>query len=250
MPTMDSATLDRWRRLSVVDRGGATVGTISEFYLDRETGQPTWALVNTGLFGTKHTFVPLLQAIELRDGLQVPYEKGHIKDAPRIDLDGELTPAEEASLFAHYGVDQGPSTEPTPPDPSLAAGPPPAPGVTEPVPPDPGLAAESPAPGVVEPGPPDAGPATGPPASGATEPAPPDPGLGAGPPAPGRTAPRADAGPAEPSPLERTKRRLERLIMGSPTPRSEPGAAAPAERDATERAQRERDGDGQAPRNR
>jgi PRC-barrel domain len=86
MQPLDSATLDRWRRLSVVDRGGATVGTISEFYLDRETGQPTWALVNTGLFGTKQTFVPLLQAIELRDGLQVPYEKGHIKGPPRSTL--------------------------------------------------------------------------------------------------------------------------------------------------------------------
>jgi hypothetical protein len=112
MQNLNSATLDRWRRLSVVDRGGATVGTISEFYLDRETGQPTWALVNTGLFGTKQTFVPLLQAIELRDGLQVPYEKGHIKGAPQIDPDGELTPEEEAELLAHYGVDDGPATEP------------------------------------------------------------------------------------------------------------------------------------------
>jgi PRC-barrel domain len=130
MQTLDSATLDRWRRLSVVDRGGATVGTISEFYLDRETGQPTWALVNTGLFGTKQTFVPLLQAIELRDGLQVPYEKGHIKGAPQIDLDGELTPEEEAELLAHYGIHDGPSTEPPLP--------------TEPAPAEPDAAARTP----------------------------------------------------------------------------------------------------------
>ena len=105
MAAFDPATLDRWRALAIVDRDGSTVGTISEFYLDRETGYPTWALVNTGLFGTTQTFVPLVHAIEISDGLQVPYEKRHIKDAPRVDLHDELSPDEEATLFAHYGVE-------------------------------------------------------------------------------------------------------------------------------------------------
>jgi PRC-barrel domain len=109
MAAFDPATLDRWRALAIVDRDGTTVGTISEFYLDRETGYPTWALVNTGLFGTAHTFVPLVHATEISDGLQVPYEKRHIKDTPRLDLHDELTPDEEAALFAHYGVDYQPS---------------------------------------------------------------------------------------------------------------------------------------------
>ena len=75
MAAFDLATLDRWRSLAIVDRDGTTVGTIKEFYLDRETGYPTWALVNTGLFGTTQTFVPLVHATEISDGLQVPYEK-------------------------------------------------------------------------------------------------------------------------------------------------------------------------------
>ena len=105
MAAFDPATLDRWRALAIVDRDGSTVGTISEFYLDRETGYPTWALVNTGLFGTTQTFVPLVHATEISDGLQVPYEKRHIKDSPRVDLHDELSPDEEATLFAHYGVE-------------------------------------------------------------------------------------------------------------------------------------------------
>jgi PRC-barrel domain len=109
MAAIDPATLDRWRTLSIVDRDGGTVGSISEFYLDRETRYPTWALVNVGLFGARQMFVPLLEATEIRDGLQVPYEKSHIKDAPRIDLHGELTPDEEATLFAHYGIDYQPA---------------------------------------------------------------------------------------------------------------------------------------------
>ncbi|HET7517437.1 MAG TPA: PRC-barrel domain-containing protein, partial [Actinomycetes bacterium] len=110
MAAFDPATLERWRALAIVDRDGSTVGTISEFYLDRETGHPTWALVNTGLFGTSQSFVPLVHATEIADGLQVPYEKRHIKDSPRVDLHDELSPEEEAALFAHYGVDYEPAT--------------------------------------------------------------------------------------------------------------------------------------------
>ena len=109
MAAFDPATLDRWRALAIVDRNGTTVGTISEFYLDRETGYPTWAVVDTGLFGSNQTFVPLVHATEIDDGLQVPYEKRHIKDAPRVDLHDELTPDEEATLFGHYGVEYQPS---------------------------------------------------------------------------------------------------------------------------------------------
>src|SRR5215212_3230179 len=112
MAAFDPATLDRWRALAIVDRDGTTVGTISEFYLDRETGDPTWALVETGLFGATHTFVPLLHATEIEDGLQVPYEKRHIKDSPRVDPHDELTPDEEARLFAYYGVDYEPAAGP------------------------------------------------------------------------------------------------------------------------------------------
>jgi hypothetical protein len=134
MEAFDPATLDRWRALAIVDRDGTTVGTISEFYLDRETGHPTWALVNTGLFGATQTFVPLVHATEISDGLQVPYEKSHIKDTPKVDLHDDLSPEEEAELFAHYGVDYQPSGEP--PD---AAGPGPAEG-PGPVRADPGVA--------------------------------------------------------------------------------------------------------------
>ena len=110
MAAIDLATLDRWRTLQIVDRDGGTVGSISEFYLDRETRHPTWALVNVGLFGARQVFVPLLEATEISDGIQVPYEKGHIKDAPRFDLHGELTPQEEAALAAHYGIEYEPVT--------------------------------------------------------------------------------------------------------------------------------------------
>jgi hypothetical protein len=39
----------------MVDRDGDRIGTIDAIYLDDHTSQPEWALLNTGLFGTKQT---------------------------------------------------------------------------------------------------------------------------------------------------------------------------------------------------
>ena len=35
----------------------------------------------------------------------MPYEKAQVKDAPKIDPDGELSEHEEDELYRHYGVD-------------------------------------------------------------------------------------------------------------------------------------------------
>ena len=46
-------TVHGWRSRTMVDRDGDRIGTIDGIYADDQTGQPEWALVNTGLFGTK-----------------------------------------------------------------------------------------------------------------------------------------------------------------------------------------------------
>jgi uncharacterized protein (TIGR02271 family) len=91
----------------MVDRDGDKVGTIDAIYVDDQTGQPEWALVNTGLFGTRSTFVPIAQATGSGDQVQVPFEKQRIKDAPNIDSDGHLSEQEEQELWRHYGLDYG-----------------------------------------------------------------------------------------------------------------------------------------------
>jgi uncharacterized protein (TIGR02271 family) len=89
----------------MVDGDGDRIGTIESIYVDDQTGEPEWALVNTGLFGTKSSFVPLAQATASGDQVQVPYEKQLVKDAPRIDTDQHLSEAEEQELWRHYGLD-------------------------------------------------------------------------------------------------------------------------------------------------
>jgi uncharacterized protein (TIGR02271 family) len=103
MPDID--TVRTWQGRTLLDRDGSRIGSIDAIYLDDHTGQPEWALVNTGLFGTKSTFVPIFQATQTGDDVQVPYDKQLVKDAPRVDPDQHLSEAEEQQLWRHYGLD-------------------------------------------------------------------------------------------------------------------------------------------------
>jgi uncharacterized protein (TIGR02271 family) len=107
---VDIDTVRSWQGKSMVGRDGDKVGTIDAIYLDDQTGEPEWALVNTGLFGAKSTFVPLAQADTVGDDVQVPYEKQLVKDAPRVEADQHLSEAEEQKLWRHYGLDYGAGT--------------------------------------------------------------------------------------------------------------------------------------------
>jgi uncharacterized protein (TIGR02271 family) len=89
----------------MVDLAGDKVGQVTDIYLDDATGQPEWALVDTGLAGTKATFVPLSQAQGTGDVVQVPYDQGQVKDAPGMQDDGQLSQDEEAELYRYYGLD-------------------------------------------------------------------------------------------------------------------------------------------------
>ena len=104
-----------WQGRTVRDRSGDKVGSISDVYADNDTGQPDWLAVSTGLFGTKVSFVPIDGAELDGDDVMVAYDKDTIKDAPRIDADGALSPEEEDELYAHYGRSYTPSTVDTVP---------------------------------------------------------------------------------------------------------------------------------------
>jgi uncharacterized protein (TIGR02271 family) len=105
-----------WRGRTVIGSDGEEIGKLEEVYHDPASGQPEWALVNTGLFGTKSTFVPLAGASTTGGAIQIAYSKEQVKDAPAIEPDGELSVAEEEGVFAHYGLSSsGPAAEPTEP---------------------------------------------------------------------------------------------------------------------------------------
>jgi uncharacterized protein (TIGR02271 family) len=98
-------TVQSWQGRTMVDPAGDKLGTIDAIYLDDETGQPEWATVTSGLFSAKIAFVPLAQAQDTGDSVQVPYDKQQVKDAPAMQADGSLSQDDEAELYRHYGLD-------------------------------------------------------------------------------------------------------------------------------------------------
>jgi uncharacterized protein (TIGR02271 family) len=97
-----------WRGRDIVDSDGDKVGTLEELFRDEDTDQPEWAVVKTGMFGTKLTFVPIQGAEPVGEDVRVPFSKSQIKDAPKIDdSDGQLSQDEEAQLYEHYGMSYG-----------------------------------------------------------------------------------------------------------------------------------------------
>jgi uncharacterized protein (TIGR02271 family) len=93
------------RGRDLMGRDGEKIGTIEEIYLDTGTDQPEWALVTTGMFGTKQSFVPISGASREGDSVSVPFDKATVKDAPKVDPDGRLSESEEQELYRHYGMD-------------------------------------------------------------------------------------------------------------------------------------------------
>jgi uncharacterized protein (TIGR02271 family) len=98
-------TVRSWQGRTIVDPDGDKLGTIDAIYLDDETGQPEWATVTSGLFTATVAFVPLAQAQDLGDSVQVPYGKDQVKGAPSMEAGGQLSQDEEAALYRHYGLD-------------------------------------------------------------------------------------------------------------------------------------------------
>ncbi|WP_159802100.1 DUF2382 domain-containing protein [Arthrobacter zhaoguopingii] len=87
---------------NVIGSDGDKIGSIGQIYLDDQTGEPSWVTAKTGLFGTSESFVPLQGADVEGNDVRVPYSKAQVKDAPRIESDGNLSPEEEDRLYRHY----------------------------------------------------------------------------------------------------------------------------------------------------
>jgi stress response protein YsnF len=108
---------------------GQKIGTVESFYVDDRTGAPSWVAVATGLFGTRHSIVPAVDATFADGNLRLPVDAEAVKSAPHMAGD-HLDPAEEEALRRHYGLEtaaaptsqQAPVAEPTD-QPTGAAGP-------------------------------------------------------------------------------------------------------------------------------
>jgi uncharacterized protein (TIGR02271 family) len=97
-------SIERLNGATVYGADGDKIGTVGQVYVDQTDGHPSWVTVRTGLFGTSESFIPLDDANIDGDAVRVTYDKARVKDAPRIDTDGELSTAEEDELYRYYGL--------------------------------------------------------------------------------------------------------------------------------------------------
>jgi uncharacterized protein (TIGR02271 family) len=101
----DFISVENLQNATVYGSDGDKIGSVGQVYLDDRTNEPSFVTVKTGLFGMKETFIPVDQATSTADGLQVPFDKAFVKDAPNIDADGSITPQEERRIHEYYSMD-------------------------------------------------------------------------------------------------------------------------------------------------
>ena len=100
---MQMNQLQQMRGAPVLDSTGDQIGKVEEIYYDVDGDRPEWIGLGTGFLGTKRVLVPVQSAQVQGDGIQVPFEKDHVKGAPDID-DDELSEETERELYAYYGL--------------------------------------------------------------------------------------------------------------------------------------------------
>jgi len=91
----------------IVDSAGKKIGPVAQVYLDDHTGLPDWITVNTGLFGMKENFVPLVGSKLVGKTLVLPFGKSVVKESPAVDDPRHLDVDQERSLYAYYAPHVG-----------------------------------------------------------------------------------------------------------------------------------------------
>ncbi|OLF18528.1 PRC-barrel domain-containing protein [Actinophytocola xanthii] len=101
-----------WIGLKVVDPADKSIGSLDAVYVDTITDQPSFLTVKVGMFGRQRlVFVPALGATVTPKAVRVRYPKDLVRDAPSIEVDGELVVAEEPTVFVYYELDYGSGAE-------------------------------------------------------------------------------------------------------------------------------------------
>lgn len=108
MPSVEQ--ISEWLGQEVVDSEGESLGKLEDVYYARGHEEPRLALVKSGLFGRKHTFVPLHGATVGREHVRIAYTSEQIAQASG---EAELEPGEMISgpraqqLGGAYGLQLG-----------------------------------------------------------------------------------------------------------------------------------------------
>lgn len=93
------------------DNSGEKLGGVKEIFVDDNSGQPTFVEVGHGLFGMASSVVPLRGHALRGEELHLAFSKDRIKDAPDLDVNNALTPADQNRVYEHFGLTGATDTE-------------------------------------------------------------------------------------------------------------------------------------------
>jgi sporulation protein YlmC with PRC-barrel domain len=93
-----------WEGQTVLDRDGDKIGKIEEIFLVEETGRPEWGLVKLGRIKSHATLVPLTRARPVDKGIEIPFGKDVVNDAPAIEPDEDPSEQQVNALYRHYRI--------------------------------------------------------------------------------------------------------------------------------------------------
>ncbi|MFB7720097.1 PRC and DUF2382 domain-containing protein [Nocardia sp. NPDC056100] len=100
---MAKTTLEALIGSTARDEAGAEIGRIKSFFLDDESGTPTWAAVSMG--GGQQACLAPLAGAEYRpedNSVRLRVDREMVSTAPHLDHDGRIDAQAEQQLLAHY----------------------------------------------------------------------------------------------------------------------------------------------------
>ena len=102
--TPPSSRPSDWEGQTVLDRQGEKIGKIEEIFLVEETGRPEWGLVKIGRIKGHATLVPLTRARAVDKGIEIPFGKDVVSDAPAVKPDEDPSEQQVNALYRHYRI--------------------------------------------------------------------------------------------------------------------------------------------------
>ena len=97
----------QWTGHDLFDLDGDKIGKIEDVRYGDVTGGLQWLVVESGVLGAKKIYIPAGEVRRSGDQLSVIHTKDRVKDAPGVQDDQFLSPADESNLCSYYGLEYG-----------------------------------------------------------------------------------------------------------------------------------------------
>jgi uncharacterized protein YrrD len=99
-----------WHTRTVKASNGDELGKLEDVYVNKESGEPEFLLVQSGFLGNTLHLVPAEGATMIGEDVQVPQDKATVDSAPKVKADDDISVEEERRLYDHYGMSYTPDS--------------------------------------------------------------------------------------------------------------------------------------------